>query len=250
MPRRILFFALFALSVSAGCVRLGVWQVSRLRERQARNAAVLARLIQPPLQATAVGADTAARFRRVLARGRYDYEREMVLASRPRSGSPGVHILTPMVLEGSDTVVLVNRGWVYAADGMRVDLARWREPDSGRVDGFADQFSQGGQGAVSTPSFERAIRRLERDSVRARIPGPLLPFVLVQQADSGIAAAAAAGIPVRVEPPPLSEGSHRAYAVQWFGFAAVGFAGTAVVLAKDRRTRGRDRRRDDSLEKG
>jgi surfeit locus 1 family protein len=237
VSRPTAFFAVFAVAISLGCVRLGFWQVSRLRERQARNAAVLGRLRLPPVPVADLPGDSGARFRRTAAAGRYDYAHELVLAFRSRNGSPGVHLLTPMRLEGSDHAVLVNRGWVYAADGMRTDVARWRERESARVEGFAELFASG-PGAVSTPSFERAIRRLDRDSIRARVPYALLPVIIVQQLDSGLAAAAAADIPVRAEPPPLSEGSHRAYAVQWFAFAAVGFAGTMLVVRRDRRRTG------------
>ena len=45
---------LLCLLVAAGCVRLGVWQVSRLKERRARNAALAARLSQV-LDSTAAG---------------------------------------------------------------------------------------------------------------------------------------------------------------------------------------------------
>lgn len=236
MSRGTVAFVVFATAVSLGCVRLGFWQVSRLRERQARNAAVLARLEQAPVPVRALAGDSAARFRRAWAEGEYDYAHEMVLTARSRSGSPGVHILTPLRLAGSDTALLVNRGWVYSPDGMRVDLARWREGSGARVDGFALPYS-GEPGPVSTPSVPSAVRRLHFDSIQARLPYPLLRVVLVQRADSGVAAAAAADNPVRAEPPPLDEGSHRAYAVQWFGFALVGFVGTALVMVRDRRRR-------------
>ena len=57
---------------------------------------------------------------------------------------------------------------------------------------------------------------------------------IIRMPDSGEAAALSAGTPVRVDPPPLSQGPHRAYAVQWFAFALVGIVGTGLVLARDR----------------
>ena len=53
---------------------------------------------------------------------RYDFANEYALASRTRQGSPGVNIMTPLRIAGTDTAVLVNRGWVYAPDAMTVDL--------------------------------------------------------------------------------------------------------------------------------
>ena len=49
------------------------------------------------------------------------------MTGRTRSGSPGVHILTPLRIPESDTALLVNRGWVYSPDARTVDLTRWRE---------------------------------------------------------------------------------------------------------------------------
>ena len=78
MPRRTIFFAVFALAVSSGCVRLGFWQISRLHERQQRNAAILARLERRPVPLDSLLADTGIRFRRVIVDGRYDFGHELL----------------------------------------------------------------------------------------------------------------------------------------------------------------------------
>ena len=132
--------------------------------------------------------------------------------------------------------MLVNRGWAYAPDGMKVDLALFREDSNAVVDGFVEEYSMA-QGAVSTPSVARAVRRLDRDSLAARLPYPLAPVLLVQRLDSGEFTAVDRGTPVRIEPPPLDEGPHRAYAIQWFAFALVGIAGSALVFQRDRTRR-------------
>lgn len=233
-----LFFSIFALAVSAGCIRLGFWQVRRLGERRAANALVTARLGKPPVPLATLAGDTALRFRRARAIGTYDFPNEFVLTSRSRNGSPGVHVITPLRVAGTDTAVLINRGWVYSPDGMKIDLTLYHEETTEtEVDGFVEQFAAA-QGPVSTPSVERAVRRLDHDSIARRLPYPVAPVILVQQIDSGEFAAVDRGTPVRVEPPPLDEGSHKAYAIQWFGFALVGIAGSILVLRRDMARRG------------
>ena len=233
-----LFFSIFALAVSVGCIRLGFWQVRRLSERRAANALVTARLGEPAVQLATLTGDTAVRFRRARAAGTYDYPNEFVLTSRSRNGSPGVHVITPLRVPGNDTALLVNRGWVYAPDGMKIDLTLYHEDTvTTEVDGFVERFARA-LGPVTTPSVERAVRRLDHDSITTRLPYPVAPVILVQQMDSGEFAAVDRGTPVRVEPPPLDEGSHRAYAIQWFGFALVGIAGSILVLQRDRARRG------------
>ena len=236
MRTRLVFFTLFSLAVSLGCIRLGFWQLERLRERRVRNAEVLARLAEAPVPLEHLPGNSTVRFRRVTTAGTYDFANEFVLTTRTRNGAPGVHIITPLRRPGTDTAVLVNRGWAYSPDGMRVDLDLFREDSLAIIDGFVEEFSIA-SGAVSTPSVERAVRRLDRDSVSARLPYPLAAVVLVQQKDSGEFTAVDRGTPVRVEPPRLDEGSHRSYAIQWFGFAVVGIAGSLVVIQRDRKRR-------------
>ncbi|HEX8362927.1 MAG TPA: SURF1 family protein, partial [Longimicrobium sp.] len=114
--------AAFILAACAMCVRLGFWQLDRLEQRRARNAVVMAGMSQPPHPVDAALAAEMRRdpsrmiYRRVTARGRYLPEGEMVLRGRVEGGVPGVHLATPLLLEGDTTVLLVNRGWVPAPD--------------------------------------------------------------------------------------------------------------------------------------
>lgn len=236
MRKGTILFTLFALAVSLGCVQLGFWQLERLRERRERNAQVMARLGEAPVPLERLPRNSTIRYRRVRTAGTYDFNHEFVVTSRGRNGAPGVHIVTPLRQPGKDTVVLVNRGWAYSPDGMRVDLSVFREDSNAIIDGFVEEFAVA-QEPVTTSSVERAVRRLDYDSLSARLPYPLASVLLVQTKDSGEFKAVDRGTPVRLEPPPLDEGPHRSYAIQWFGFAAVGVAGSIVVLLRDRKRR-------------
>lgn len=229
MPRRTLAFLVFALVLAAGCIRLGVWQLDRLAERRARNAEIAARLSAPPASWDEAVRDSAtARYRRVRLAGRYRFDREVVLTSRGRDGAPGVYVLTPLQVADS-SLVLVNRGWVYAADGMTIDLATWREPDTTTVEGYLEEFVPV-SGAVSTPSQPRGVRHLVRDSIAARVGAPVAAFVAVQRLGAGLRDSLAH--PVRLELPSLSEGAHKSYAIQWFAFAAIAVVGGAAVARR------------------
>lgn len=235
--RGTLAFAVFAIGIAVGCVKLGFWQLDRLGQRRTANAQIIGRLGEAAVSLDRLPRNTTVRFRRATATGTYDFANEFVLTSRGRNGAPGVHVITPLRMSSTDTAVLVNRGWAYAPDGMSIDLALFREDSSAVIDGFVEEFSTS-RGPVSTPSVARAVRRLDRDSIAARIPYPIAPVLLVQRKDSGEFTAVDRGTPVRAEPPPLDEGSHRAYAIQWFGFALVGLVGTALVVQRDRTRRG------------
>lgn len=235
MSRRTLSFVVLCLVAAGVCVRLGVWQLSRLGERRLRNEFVRARLGFPLAAFEALPTDSSVvRFRHATLRGRYDYANELVLAGRSRNGSPGVYVVTPLRDVGlGDTAVLVNRGWVYSPDAASVDLARWREDETATLRGFVDVFPPAGTGASRLASHPLAYRWLDRARIAREAGYPLAPLVLVAQGDT--AGMGASRIPVRVGPPPLDEGPHWNYAVQWFAFAGVALAGLVAFLNAERR---------------
>src|SRR5215207_8372409 len=93
--------------------RLGIWQLDRLAQRRAFNSSLNTRMAQPALQLRDAAMDPATlEYRRVEVRGVYDPTQEIVLRNRALDGAPGVHVLTPLRLSGSDIAVLVDRGWI------------------------------------------------------------------------------------------------------------------------------------------
>ena len=241
MPRRLIVFVAIAALAAAGCIRLGFWQLARLRERRALNALLRARLDMPPVDLSTLPADSSSRFRRVRIAGTPDLEHEIVLTIRSHQGSPGVYVLTPLRRSGTDTAVLVNRGWVYAPDGMTVDLARWQERDTVYA-GYVDLLTPARADAppATLSDHPRYLRRLQADAVAKSLPYPVSPLVVVALATDG--ASRRADQVARLEPPPLDEGPHLGYAFQWFAFATIALAGSGVVIAKHRATVHRDPR--------
>jgi surfeit locus 1 family protein len=230
MSRRSIIFCAFAVVASAVFVRLGLWQLARLHAKVQRNAVIAAQQRTAPATLAELPRDTAAaHYRKAVASGRFDYDHELVVSSRTHQGSPGAELVTPLRLPGSDTAILVNRGWVYSPNGATVDRARWRERDSGTVEGYVEQYApDAGTTAGSDP---RIIRRVSRSELASRIPYPLAPYYLVFTGDT-----AGTSHPVRREMPVLDDGPHRSYAIQWFAFAAIALVGAGVVVQRERRT--------------
>ena len=229
MSRRSIIFCALAVIAAAACIRLGLWQLARLRAKVQRNAVIAAQQRAGPVQLASLPRDTAAaRYRRAVVSGRFDYERELVVSGRTHQGSPGAELVTPMRVRGSDTAVLVNRGWVYSPNGASVDRSRWRERDSGTVEGYIEQYApDAGTTASADPWI---IRRVSRQELASRIPYPLSPYYLIATGDT-----ADVTHPVRRAMPVLDDGPHRSYAVQWFAFAAIALVGAAVVIRRERR---------------
>lgn len=211
MPGRAWIPLLAAVIVAAVCVRLGLWQLDRREERQARNATIALAFREPPVPAEIAARDSMRRFRRVSVTGRWDYGREVTVSGRTRNGSPGVHVLTPTILEDG-TEIVVNRGWVYSPDARTIELAKWNEGSEANLVGYVDE----------PPS---ALR----DSSAS--------MYVVALADSG-ATAEPPDRPARLHAPAFAdEGPHLNYAVQWFSFAAIALIGTPLVVRKQRRRR-------------
>ncbi|HEV2147891.1 MAG TPA: SURF1 family protein [Longimicrobiaceae bacterium] len=231
--------ALLAVLVASVCVRLGFWQLDRLEQRRERNAAIRAAGRLPTLLLDSASvrlvADSPAAYldRRVRVRGVYDPSREVVLRGRAREGRPGVHLVTPLRIAGSDDEVLVNRGWVPSPDGATVDRAPYAEPGPQEVVGLLQEVpatGDRGQPAAPRGGGDTTFRRLDLATVRERSAGPVLPVYVQQLPDP-----ARSRPPFRVPAPVLSEGSHLSYAVQWFSFAAIALLGLVVVALRGRK---------------
>lgn len=93
---------------------LGTWQVFRLRWKTDLLAKCEDRIVREPLPLPPrVDPEVAGEFdyRRVVARGRFRHDQEMLIGPRMREGEQGYMVITPLEREGGSTV-LVNRGWI------------------------------------------------------------------------------------------------------------------------------------------
>ena len=229
MSRRLVVFVGLALALAALFVRLGLWQLSRLEDRRARNAGIGERLALPAVPFAEVGARES--HRHVTVDGVPDFGNEIVHTGRSRNGSPGVHIYTPLRMPGRDTAVLVNRGWMYAPDAATVDLARARESRT-RFHGVTLRLPEapaGPAGPAGAASAARSIRTLNPASVRRVIPYPVAEIFVVALDSTE------SGIPARLPAPELTEGPHLGYAIQWFAFALIAVGGAGIVVHRARK---------------
>src|SRR6185436_4180904 len=102
MKLRHVLAAVFVIGMSAVCVRLGFWQISRLHEKQRLNATLRSALAAPPRTVDRATPADSAIGRRVAVTGTFDEHRQLVLSGRAHGGAPGVSVVTPLVLPGGD----------------------------------------------------------------------------------------------------------------------------------------------------
>jgi surfeit locus 1 family protein len=221
-------FTVVAASLAIIFVSLGCWQIRRLWARQKANEFLSARRLAPEVELDSLPQDTAAaHFRRVHVRGIYDHAQEIIYTLRGRNGSPGVNILTPLLRTGKETAVLVNRGWVYSADGTAIDTKPWKEADTLNGHGFVETFPTQGPFPPPNPERPRSFRRLDRAALSKAFSYPIANYYIVLT-DSATSPSA----PPRVEQAPLDEGPHRNYAIHCFSFAAISIVGLGIFLKR------------------
>lgn len=233
-----------AVLIAGVCVRLGFWQLDRLDQRRERNAAIVAASTLPTIELEGDSLEAVVRhperyqYRRARARGAYDSRGDLLLRGRAMGGRPGVHLVTPLRLASGDQALLVLRGWIPAPDAATADPRPYAEPGAREVEGVIQEFVTEG-GAIPMPEKVNretvpTYQRLDPRALAGTIPYPLLP-VYLQLVPTSDTTPPAANALQRVALPPLDEGPHLGYAIQWFGFAAVAILGMLIMIFRQQR---------------
>lgn len=199
-------------------IALGNWQERRAAEKIALRDRIVEQNAQPPLE---LGADAMpAEFRHVRITGQFIANWPVFMDNRPYEGRSGFYLLMPFKIAGSDSHVLVARGWL-PADPTVHD----RRPDvstppgqvtiEGTVTGNLGHVLQLGTAAAIAPNA--IVQNLTPAQVAQASGLRILPFFVEQTGpkEQGI---------VRDWPlPSTGIETHQGYALQWFGLATMAF---------------------------
>jgi surfeit locus 1 family protein len=191
-------------------------------------ATAAARQAPPVTLASGTARPEALAERRVVAEGRYDQAREIIVRGEALLGAPGVVVITPLLLGPEGPAVLVERGFLPAPDAVTVSLDGLEEPGPVTVRGIALPVPSGG-GEPIEHAGRTTWRRLDLPALRARLPYEVLPIYVKQSPDSALPR-----FPRRLAPAPIDEGPHLSYAIQWFLFAGMAAAFAVLVVARER----------------
>lgn len=229
MKGRAWLFLGLAVAVAAACIRLGFWQLSRLQERQDRNQEIRAGLQDERIDLTAAASGGSVEpFRRVRARGRFDSAHQLVLTARSYQNQSGVHLVTPLRLEGANAAVLVDRGWLPLEERSPEELKAYTVEGVVEIEGVTLPsqsqprilfFPPPPTGTAEDP--RTSWPALDVSAISGQIPYDLISIyvAVTEPVPEGAA---------RPIPDPgleLSEGPHLGYAIQWFSFALIALVG-------------------------
>lgn len=197
-------------------VGLGLWQLDRAEQKRALQAEYDRRAQGPGVL---VGPELRGledlRFHRVVAKGYYEPEHQVLIDNRVHRGQVGYYVITPLRLLNGDARLLVNRGWVpLGADRQRLPPApapAGLQEITGVATVPAERVFTLGRPA---PGWQPVWQHLDLQRYRSLVAFPVQPVVVLLDSTSG------AGGFVR-EWGRLDAGiaTHQGYAFQWFALA-------------------------------
>jgi surfeit locus 1 family protein len=220
---------LLVLVLTAVFIRLGIWQLDRLAQRRAQNQQVIAVLDSPPfeMEAASIPAAQQVAGRWVTVTGEYDLDHQMLLLLQNWQNRAGVHLITPLLLDGGETAVLVDRGWI--PDSERGNLAAYDVTGPVSLTAYVALPESLGRQAAPDTGFQSEIYRVDTAVIQTQLPYDLQPVYLVIPPDETGNSQWPYRQPREVD---ISDGPHLGYALQWFAFALIAIVGYAYFVRR------------------
>jgi surfeit locus 1 family protein len=207
-----------ALLVAASTFSLGQWQLRRAAQKEALQAAIESQTGEPILDNRSLAAlqyGPEAVHRQAVLKGFWRAEHTVFLDNRPMNGKVGFIVVTPLMLEASSRVILVQRGWAQRDFINRAHLPEVPTP-SGPVTV---------RGRIAPPPSKlydfkgvesgRIRQNIDPSTFGDEIRMPLLNISLLQTGG------ASDGLERNWAAPALGIEKHYGYALQWFGLCAL-----------------------------
>ena len=230
--------ALLAIAFSWFAITwLSPWQLNKDHDIKERNQRIEAAFEADPVDVSTIlasGYTPSKEWTRVTMTGHYNPDSEILLRLRPVDGTPAFQSLVAFTLDSGDTI-LVNRGWVPAAEGGT------RVPPLDPV-----------------PTGNTTLSAMLRTSDPATETAPLEDqgFTMVQAIDTAHIAELTSqdlvspyaqllsdqpGVLNPIPLPMLDRGNHLSYGLQWIAFGIMAPAGLAYFIYSEIRERRRYR---------
>lgn len=214
--------ALAVLGLLALFIHLGLWQAGKAEQGEVQRALYEARSTHPPFRIGSELVDPEGFvYAQGVVRGEYEAAHQFYVDNQVEKGRPGVYVITPLKIEGSDTRILVNRGWMAWED--RRTPPRFNTP-VGTVAVTGIVAIPGKQKYLLMPDRREAWPELWSSLDLGRyieaVTHPVQPVVL--QLTSAVNDE---GLIRNWTRPEDKVAMHKGYALQWFGMAMalVGF---------------------------
>lgn len=233
MNRKVLGAALLALLFFALCLQGARWQFDRHEVRHAKNELIRANIAKPPIserQLSELPRDESA-WRTIEISGRFVPENEILVRNRYHDGQYGFGVVTLFESELGKRY-WVDRGWVIAGPDA-LTPPKTRSVDTSlvsitarvRVEDIESQVS----GTVFAVPGSNGQSRLTKWDQESDLKTESFYLDLISSNLENF------NPEVPTSLPPLSDGPHLAYSLQWLLFAGLVVFGFFLVVREERR---------------
>lgn len=226
---------ILALALIVATALLGRWQLHRAEYKKALTARIAERMQAPPIIQAGHALDFKPNeWRHVIARGEYSTGWTIYLQNRQHNDQPGFWVLTPLHITGSQTYVMVMRGWVprnFDAINLlpKVQTPQGMTQVDGRIAPAPSQwfsFAPDPPGAVIRQNVELA-QFAKYHNIK------MLPYVIQEMGGEKD------GLVRNWPQPDVGMYTNYGYAFQWYAMTALGLGLTIYFLGKRVRDRSR-----------
>jgi surfeit locus 1 family protein len=210
-------------------LNLGFWQLNRLDKKREFNSVLSAHSSTPVQTLDSAVPDkwnqAESEWKRVSVTGSYDFSKAVTVINRSQDGTAGYNSVVPFTSLKNRTI-LVNRGFVPLV--MEPPVAPTNEIE---IVGYlrASQARSALGPIDSKEPGNTEFQRLDIPLISAHVGKTIEPMFLQLIAESP---ANASQWPAKVALPPLDEGTHMSYALQWFFFCLVALTAWVVVVRR------------------
>jgi cytochrome oxidase assembly protein ShyY1 len=204
-------------------IALGNWQERRAAQKIAVKQRLAQRSAEAPLLLGPIPTPLEPlEFRRVRVTGQFLANWPVFLDNRPYRGRSGFYLVMPFKIAGSDTYVLVARGWLPRDVALHDKLPAYATPPGqvsieGVVTGSPGRVLQLGTPAPLRPSA--IVQNVDVQGFAQASGLKLQPF-FVEQAGAG---QQGDGFVRDWPAPSLGIEKHQGYAFQWYALAVMAF---------------------------
>lgn len=233
--KQSIIYLVFLVAIAI-LLALGFWQLDRAHQKQQYLQSYQQNQQLPPLSLAQVPQDYAsARFQRVSVRGSWDAQHQFFLENQRYQKQEGYFVITPLRIQGSNTVLLVNRGWVPL--GAQRSQLPTLPPVSGTITiiGLLQLFPSKHfvLKTINDPNWPSRIQKLDPSELAEKLHTSIYPYYLLLLPDQQQGFVRDWQISV------AGPEKHWGYAFQWFALAVTLFIMWILILRKKRHSRKR-----------
>lgn len=201
---------------------LGFWQLDRAEQKQQLQLLFQERQNAGPVLLEQLSSRNDLRYQPVIMRGSYLNDKAILLDNRIYQGRFGYEIITPFLLESSELIVLINRGW------LKGDVSRRTLPEIAPIEASVELLGEVHvpQGELiafqKPPSLEwpYRVQSVDVSALQDQFSKPLFPYT-VRLNEGSPGHFQSNWVVVNLQPE-----KHIGYAVQWFAMSV-----TLLIIA-------------------